>query len=126
MNKHILAFSVIVAAPVALAAQTPGVTPNAVSAPISAAVPETPTQTDYAARHAVAQRIIEHVMPPGMMQKMMGGMMKNMMSGFADQIGTMPMADIGKMAENISTKPSETAKIKTQFAKMDKATLGQV
>jgi hypothetical protein len=112
--------------PVAAIAQTVvvsngGPSPVAPPAPIVATLPPIDDATT-----AAAQKVVDHVFPAGTMQKMMGEQFYKMMQPMMDQLGTVQLAEFGKIASNIADKPAEAAKMRAQFAKMDKATLGQL
>lgn len=109
--------------PLAAAAQTVVASNGAIigAAPI-AVTPSLPDDATVAA----AQRVVNHIFPAGMMQKMMGEHFLKMMQPMMDQAGTLQLADLGAMAANFSDKPADAEKIKAQFAKLDKATLGQL
>jgi len=122
--KHVLIGVGALALPFAGFAQTvvAGNGGTTTVAPPPGATPPAPDDATVAA----AQRVVNHIFPAGMMQKMMGEQFFKMMQPMMDQVGTLQLADLGKIVANVADKPADAEKIKKQFAKMDKATLGEL
>jgi len=126
MQKYVLIGALVALLSAPVAAQTV-VASNGGPAPVAAPAPSDagPPPPD-AVTTAAAQNVVNHIFPAGTMQKMMGEQFFKMMQPMMDQVGTLQLAELGNIVANAADKPADAERIKAQFMKMDKATLGQL